>query len=70
VKSGSWAELGTLYSGDLIIEVDGQPVRTVEDLRPQIEKIAKGRKRFIVMKVVRGIHTRFLEFEPKWGNNG
>jgi serine protease Do len=66
VKSGSWAELGTLYSGDLIIEVDGEPVRTVEDLRTQMERIAKAKKHFIVMKVLRGIHTKFLEFEPKW----
>src|SRR5579883_2359146 len=26
VKSGSWAELGSLYVDDLIVEVDGQPV--------------------------------------------
>jgi serine protease Do len=66
VKSGSWAELGSLQDDDLIIEVDGQNVRTVEELRPMMEKIASAKKRFVVMKVLRGIHTRFLEFEPKW----
>jgi serine protease Do len=66
VKSGSWAELGSLQDGDLIIEVDGQAVRNVEELRPMMEKIASGKERFVVMKVMRGIHTRFLEFEPKW----
>ena len=66
VKSGSWAELATLYTGDLIQEIDGQTVRNVDELRPAMEKIAAAKKRFIVMKVLRGIHTKFLEVEPKW----
>lgn len=66
VKSGSWAELGSLQDEDLIIEIDGDAVRNVEELRPLMEKIASAKKRFVVMKVLRGIHTRFLEFEPKW----
>jgi S1-C subfamily serine protease len=66
VKSGSWAELGSLQDDDLIIEIDGKNVRTVEELRPMMEKIAAEKKRFVVMKVMRGIHTRYLEFEPKW----
>jgi serine protease Do len=66
VKSGSWAELGSLQDEDLILEVDGQSVRNVEQLRPVMEKIAAAKKRFVVMKVMRGIHTHFLEFEPKW----
>ena len=66
VSSGSWAELGSLSSGDLIVEVDGQKVRNVDELRPAMERIAKAKKRFLVMKVLRGIHTTFLELEPKW----
>ncbi|MDB6022062.1 MAG: Trypsin-like serine protease, typically periplasmic, containing C-terminal domain, partial [Pedosphaera sp.] len=30
VKPGSWAELASLYPGDLILEVDGEPVTSVE----------------------------------------
>jgi serine protease Do len=66
VKSGSWAELGSLQDEDLILEVDGQRVRNVDELRPIMEKIASAKGRFVVMKVMRGIHSRFLEFEPKW----
>jgi len=36
------------------------------ELRPIMEKIASAKERFVVMKVMRGIHSRFLEFEPKW----
>jgi serine protease Do len=66
VKSGGWAELGQLYAGDLVSEIDGQPVRNVEQMRSVMEKIAGAKARSVVIKVLRGIHTRFLELEPKW----
>jgi len=66
VKSGSWAELGTLYSGDLIVEIDGHPLRGVDDLKKEMSRITSAKSKLVVMKVLRGIHTRFLEFEPKW----
>lgn len=66
VKSGSWAELATLYPEDLILSVDGRPVRNVDELRPLLEQMAAKKQQFVVIKVLRGIHTRFLELEPKW----
>lgn len=68
VKPGSWAELGSLYADDLILEVDGQPVENVDDLRKQMEQIAPAKKAVVMMKVLRGIHTKFLEIEPNWKN--
>jgi S1-C subfamily serine protease len=69
VKSGSWAELASLYAGDLLIEVDGQPVNDVESLKAIMATVAKQRKNFVVVKVLRGVHTAFLEFEPAWNNH-
>jgi serine protease Do len=66
VKSGSWAELGSLGVGDLILEVDTQPVNTVDDLRHQLERVAAARKTVVLLRVLRGIHTLFLELEPNW----
>lgn len=66
VKSGSWAELGSLYIGDLILEVDGQPVKDIESLKSIMADIAKMKKPFVIIKVRRGIHTAFLELEPAW----
>src|SRR5207248_717350 len=40
VKPGSWAELGSLYAGDLILEVEGIPVENVDVLKQQMERIA------------------------------
>ena len=66
VKPGSWAELGSLYIGDLILEVEGQPVETVDALRQKLEQIATEKKNTVIMKVIRGIHTLYLELEPNW----
>jgi serine protease Do len=68
VKSGSWAELGSLYVGDLILEVDGQAVTEVDVLRRKMEQITATKPGVVVMKVMRGIHTAFLELEPDWTN--
>ena len=66
VKPGSWAELGSLYVGDLILEVEGQPVETVDALRQKLEQIATEKKNAVIVKVIRGIHTLYLELEPNW----
>ncbi len=68
VKPGSWAELANLYAGDLVVEVDGQPVANVDALRQAMDKIAAAKKLAVVMKVKRGIHSAYLEFEPDWKN--
>jgi serine protease Do len=68
VKAGSWAELGTLSDGDLILEVDGRPVDSVDALRRELERIAASKEKVVVMKVLRGIHTCYLELEPNWKN--
>ncbi|HHY84800.1 MAG TPA: PDZ domain-containing protein [Verrucomicrobia bacterium] len=66
VRSGGWAELGTLRAGDLILEVDGVTIDNVDTLRRQMEEIARSRKSVVIMKVLRGIHTLYLELEPNW----
>jgi len=68
VKSGSWAELGSLASGDLILEVNGRPVDSVDALRREMDRIAAAKAKEVVIKVLRGIHTCYLEIEPNWKN--
>ena len=66
VKSGSWAELALLSQGDLIIELNGKAIGNVDDLSRELKQVSEQKKSFVVMKVLRGIHTSYLEFEPKW----
>ena len=54
--------------GDLVVEVDGQRVDDVDGLRRVMEEVAAAKKPVLVMKVLRGIHTAYLEFEPNWKN--
>jgi S1-C subfamily serine protease len=68
VKPGSWAELGSMGVGDLILEVGGQTVGSVEELRRRMEQVSTARLAVVQMKVLRGIHTSFLEIEPAWEN--
>ncbi|HZR16440.1 MAG TPA: PDZ domain-containing protein [Verrucomicrobiae bacterium] len=66
VKSGSWAELGSLYVDDLIVEVNGQPVKDVDSLKKIMAEIAETKRPTVVIKVLRGIHSAYLELEPAW----
>ena len=68
VKGGSWAELGSLTDGDLILEVNGRLVDSVDALRRELERIAAAKEKAVVIKVLRGIHTCYLEIEPNWKN--
>jgi serine protease Do len=66
VKSGGWAELGELRVDDVILQVDQRAVDGVESLRDILRQVAAEKKSFIILKVMRGIHTVFLELEPAW----
>ena len=68
VKGGSWAELGSLADGDLILAVNGQPVDSVDALGRELKRIAAAKEKVVVIKVLRGIHTCYLEIEPNWKN--
>ncbi len=66
VSSGSWAALANLIEGDLVLAVDGQPMRDVDDFEDMMTGIQKRKPKNVVLKVMRGIHTFFVELEPDW----
>ena len=68
VKSGGWASLGMLQSGDLLQEVDNIPVSSVDDLKEIMNTISDDQPDSVVLKVLRGIYTVYVELEPKWIN--
>jgi len=57
VEGGRAYEAG-IRAGDVIVEIDRQPVRTVEDLKMRVDKQAKGEP--IVMLVNREGHTMYV----------
>jgi serine protease Do len=68
VVSGGWAALGLLSTGDLILEVSGVATPNVETVMNTMHKLAEEKPKSVVFKVLRGIHTLFIELEPKWDN--
>lgn len=66
VKSGSWASLGGLMPDDLVLQVNGQAVPDVDAMKAEMEGVATARPDAVVFRVLRGIHTLFVELEPKW----
>ena len=55
-----------LQAGDLIQSVSGQRVAELKDLQALLKTARDERLRQVILFVKRGIHTFFLELEPKW----
>lgn len=68
ITPGSWAALGDLYVGDLILSIDGTPIENVEGMKARMDQVAAEKPKSVVFKVLRGIHTLYLEIMPKWTN--
>ncbi|HOF39008.1 MAG TPA: PDZ domain-containing protein [Candidatus Hydrogenedentes bacterium] len=66
IKSGSWAALGLLGVSDLITEVSGEKVADVDWFEQKMDAVAAEKPKTVVFKVMRGIYTLFLQFEPQW----
>ncbi|MGB6221019.1 PDZ domain-containing protein [Haloferula sp.] len=66
VESNGWAALGGLVSGDVLLEINYQPVSTVDELKKELMSYRESKPRSIVFFVQRGTHTQFLEIEPRW----
>ena len=66
VVPGSWAALGNLSTGDLILEVNGKPVENIERFKQEMKEVANAKPESLIFLVLRGIHEIYLEFEPKW----
>jgi len=66
VKDGGWAALGQLSANDIVQSINAEPVIDVVGLERLMKTIAQQKPKFVVLKVQRGIHTRYLELEPNW----
>lgn len=65
VERGGWAYMAGLSSGDLVLEVDGHAVATAGELDAQLKALHDKQAKHMAFLVRRGIHTRFIELEPK-----
>ncbi len=66
VDPGGWAALAGLNVGDLLLMVNAQEVNGAPGIKARMKQLSKEKPRFVVFFVRRGVHTRYLEFEPDW----
>lgn len=66
VQSAGWTALAGLAAGDVLLTVDGKPMESVAALKAQLQGYRESKPRRVVFFVRRGVHTFFLEIEPKW----
>jgi serine protease Do len=66
VASAGWAELAGMKTGDLLIEIDGVEISSLEAFKEAMKKIADEKPTYVSCLVRRGIYHRFLELEPRW----
>jgi serine protease Do len=66
VSTGSWASLGRLAAGDVILSIDGARVDTVDQLSSQFARIKTSRPASVVLHVRRGVKSLFLDLRPAW----
>lgn len=66
VQPGGWAALAHLAVDDDILQVDGSPIRGLDDFEERMRAIAAARPRFSRFFVRRGPHTLFVELQPVW----
>ena len=66
VKDGGWAALGDLQVNDIVQFVNAVPVADVAGLQAQMHAMRDQKTKFVVLRVLRGIHTRYLELQSNW----
>jgi serine protease Do len=66
VSMGGWASLAHLAPGDIILSVDDETVAGVAGFEKIMAGIDRVKPERTIFKVLRGIHTAFLEMETDW----
>ncbi|MDI6787770.1 MAG: PDZ domain-containing protein [Planctomycetota bacterium] len=66
VDSGSWAALGRLKEGDILLQVNDRDVPNIAALKEVMKELAEKKPKQVIFFVKRGIHTLYLEFHPDW----
>ena len=66
IKNGGWAALGDLHVNDIVQFINDVPVTDVAGLQAQLKVVSERKAKFVVLRVLRGIHTRYLELQPNW----
>jgi S1-C subfamily serine protease len=64
VQSGSWAQLGGLQAGAIILSVNGRDVHRVADFKKAMADVEDKKRDSIVFFVRKGATTGYVELRP------
>jgi S1-C subfamily serine protease len=68
VSEGGWAALAHLAVGDFVLKLDREPVPNVAAFAERMKQVAAEKPESVVLYLRRGIHTIYVELQPKWGD--
>ncbi|HOX06049.1 MAG TPA: PDZ domain-containing protein [Planctomycetota bacterium] len=66
VEQAGWGALAGMRVGDLLLEIDGQPVADVAALEKIMKALRATKPASVTFFVKRGVHGMYLELEPDW----
>lgn len=69
IGEGGWAALGELSTSDLIIGINGKPIKDVASYESAMKALAREKPKTLVLSVKRGIHDTYVEITPVWGTD-
>lgn len=68
VKSGSWAQLGEIRPGVIIMNFGGHPVATLDDFKEAVAKVAEAKPAEFTVFARVGARTGFFRLQPRWND--
>ena len=66
VEGGGWANVAGLRGGDVLLELQDQPVHTVREFKKLVKKLHKDQPKRVRMFVRRGRSTTYVFMQPDW----
>jgi serine protease Do len=66
VKSGSWAQLGEMQPGVIIMNFGGHPVKSLDDFKAAVAKVEEAKPAEFTVFARVGARTGFFRLQPRW----
>lgn len=66
VERAGWAALAGMGTGDMLLSIADKPVENIATLKTILAQLRDTKPRRVAFFIRRGVHTKFLEVEPRW----
>lgn len=66
VTPGSWAQVANLRAGDILLEINDQPVDSIRSFKKLVREMGKAKPKTVKIFVRRGRSTAFVFMRPEW----